>query len=156
MAHQRAADQRDGGHTAAGRHHGVEVAGAGALMALLEERKRRLQAEGLFDAARKPPLPYLPEVIGVFTSPTGAGIRDILAKSLGNPNPINLLKATVNGLQSLRRPEEVAKTRGKVVSDVLFPAKRKDEEHAKSQNGKGAEKRELPPKSSRSTGMSAK
>ena len=37
-----------------------------------------------------------------------AGIRDILAKSLGNPNPINLLKATVNGLQSLRRPEEVA------------------------------------------------
>jgi small subunit ribosomal protein S5 len=59
-----------------------------------------------------------------------AGIRDILAKSLGNPNPINLLKATVNGLQSLRRPEEVAKTRGKVVSDVLFPAKQKDEEPA--------------------------
>jgi small subunit ribosomal protein S5 len=56
-----------------------------------------------------------------------AGIRDILAKSLGNPNPINLLKATVNGLKSLRRPEEVAKTRGKVVSDVLFPAKKKDE-----------------------------
>ena len=56
-----------------------------------------------------------------------AGIRDILAKSLGNPNPINLLKATVNGLQSLRRPEEVAKTRGKVISDVLFPAKKKDE-----------------------------
>jgi small subunit ribosomal protein S5 len=59
-----------------------------------------------------------------------AGIRDILAKSLGNPNPINLLKATVNGLQSLRRPEEVAKSRGKVVSDVLFPAKQKDEEPA--------------------------
>ena len=56
-----------------------------------------------------------------------AGIRDILAKSLGNPNPINLLKATVNGLQSLRRPEEVAKTRGKVVSDVLFPAKKAKE-----------------------------
>jgi small subunit ribosomal protein S5 len=56
-----------------------------------------------------------------------AGIRDILAKSLGNPNPINLLKATVNGLQSLRRPEEVAKTRGKVVSDVLFPAKKAEE-----------------------------
>jgi small subunit ribosomal protein S5 len=57
-----------------------------------------------------------------------AGIRDILAKSLGNPNPINLLKATVNGLKSLRRPEEVAKTRGKVVSDVLFPAKKKKDE----------------------------
>ena len=55
-----------------------------------------------------------------------AGIRDILAKSLGNPNPINLLKATVNGLKSLRRPEEVARSRGQVrVEDVLFPAKRK-------------------------------
>ncbi len=56
-----------------------------------------------------------------------AGIRDILAKSLGNPNPINLLKATVNGLKSLRRPEEVARSRGKVVADVLFPAKKKAE-----------------------------
>jgi small subunit ribosomal protein S5 len=59
-----------------------------------------------------------------------AGIRDILAKSLGNPNPINLLKATVNGLQSLRRPEEVARIRGKAVEDVLFPARKKDEESA--------------------------
>ena len=50
-----------------------------------------------------------------------AGIRDILAKSLGNPNPINLLKATVNGLQSLRRPEEVGRIRGKRVEDILFP-----------------------------------
>ena len=57
-----------------------------------------------------------------------AGIRDILAKSLGNPNPINLLKATVNGLQSLRRPEEVARIRGKTVEDVLFPAKKKKAE----------------------------
>jgi small subunit ribosomal protein S5 len=54
-----------------------------------------------------------------------AGIRDILAKSLGNPNPINLLKATVNGLKSLRRPEEVGRSRGKAVEDILFPAKRK-------------------------------
>ena len=52
-----------------------------------------------------------------------AGIRDILAKSLGNPNPINLLKATVNGLRQLRRPEEVAQMRGKRVQDVLFPRK---------------------------------
>jgi exodeoxyribonuclease VII large subunit len=56
----------------------MEPAGAGALMALLEERRRKLAAEGLFDAARKRPLPWLPEVIGVVTSPTGAVIRDIL------------------------------------------------------------------------------
>jgi exodeoxyribonuclease VII large subunit len=56
----------------------LEPAGAGALMALLEERKRRLQAEGLFDPARKQLLPYMPRVIGVITSPTGAVIRDIL------------------------------------------------------------------------------
>src|SRR5215204_922305 len=56
----------------------LEPAGAGALMALLEERKRVLAAEGLFDAARKRPLPFLPATIGVVTSPTGAVIRDIL------------------------------------------------------------------------------
>jgi hypothetical protein len=50
-----------------------------------------------------------------------AGIRDILAKSLGNPNPVNLLKATVDGLKKLRRPEEVAEIRGKAVHEVLFP-----------------------------------
>ena len=56
----------------------LEPAGLGALMALLEERKRRLAAEGLFDEARKQLLPYLPRVIGVITSPSGAVIRDIL------------------------------------------------------------------------------
>ena len=56
----------------------LEPAGAGALMALLEERRRRLAAEGLFDDARKRPLPFMPRVIGVVTSPTGAVIRDIL------------------------------------------------------------------------------
>lgn len=56
----------------------VAVAGQGALMALLEKRKVQLQAEGLFDAARKRPLPYLPDIIGVITSPSGAVIRDIL------------------------------------------------------------------------------
>ena len=56
----------------------LEPAGLGALMALLEERKRKLTAEGLFDEARKQLLPYLPETIGVITSPTGAVIRDIL------------------------------------------------------------------------------
>src|SRR5258707_1832772 len=56
----------------------LEPAGLGALMALLEERKKKLAAEGLFDAARKRLLPFLPVVIGVVTSPTGAVIRDIL------------------------------------------------------------------------------
>lgn len=56
----------------------MEPAGVGALMAMLEERKKRLAAEGLFDPARKKPLPYLPGVVGVVTSPTGAVIRDIL------------------------------------------------------------------------------
>jgi len=56
----------------------LEPAGLGALMALLEERKKKLTAEGLFDEARKKPLPWLPQVIGVVTSPTGAVIRDIL------------------------------------------------------------------------------
>jgi exodeoxyribonuclease VII large subunit len=56
----------------------LEPAGLGALMALLEERKQRLAAEGLFDEARKQLLPHLPAVIGVITSPTGAVIRDIL------------------------------------------------------------------------------
>ncbi len=56
----------------------IEPAGAGALMALLEERRRKLAAEGLFAEERKQLLPYMPRVIGVVTSPTGAVIRDIM------------------------------------------------------------------------------
>ncbi len=56
----------------------LEVAGEGALLKLLEERKKKLAGEGLFDEARRRPLPYLPEIIGVVTSPTGSVIRDIL------------------------------------------------------------------------------
>jgi len=56
----------------------LEPAGVGALMALLEERRKRLAAEGLFAEERKQLIPYLPRVIGVITSPTGAVIRDIL------------------------------------------------------------------------------
>jgi exodeoxyribonuclease VII large subunit len=56
----------------------MELAGEGALMALLEKLKAQLSAEGLFDQAGKKPLPFMPKVIGVVTSPTGAVIRDIL------------------------------------------------------------------------------
>lgn len=56
----------------------VAVAGQGALMALLEKRKKQLESEGLFAPERKKPLPYLPHIIGVVTSPSGAVIRDIL------------------------------------------------------------------------------
>ena len=57
----------------------LEPAGVGALMALLEERKRKLTAEGLFDETKKRRLPFLPKVVGIITSPTGAVIRDMLA-----------------------------------------------------------------------------
>ncbi len=56
----------------------MELAGEGALLKMLEERRRKLAEEGLFDDDRKRPIPFLPEVIGVVTSPTGAVIRDIL------------------------------------------------------------------------------
>src|ERR1700674_5387723 len=68
----------------------IEPAGVGALMALLEERRKKLAAEGLFDEARKRPLPYLPHVVGIVTSPTGAVIRDILHR-LNDRFPRNVL-----------------------------------------------------------------
>ena len=57
----------------------LEPAGLGALMVQLEERKKRLAAEGLFETDRKRPIPFLPKVVGIVTSPTGAVIRDMLA-----------------------------------------------------------------------------
>ncbi|TNE42813.1 MAG: exodeoxyribonuclease VII large subunit [Alphaproteobacteria bacterium] len=72
----------------------MEPAGVGALMALLEERRKKLQAEGLFDEARKKPLPFLPQVIGVVTSPTGAVIRDILHR-LSDRFPRHVIVAPV-------------------------------------------------------------
>jgi small subunit ribosomal protein S5 len=65
-----------------------------------------------------------------------AGIRDVLAKSLGTTNPINMAKATVNGLKSLRRPEDVAKMRGKTISEILpQSAARIAELHAEAREG---------------------
>ena len=76
-------------------------AGVGALMALLEERKKKLAAEGLFAPERKKPLPYLPDVIGVVTSPSGAVIRDILHRlSERFPRRVLVWPVRVQGEQS--------------------------------------------------------
>ncbi|TVQ37807.1 MAG: exodeoxyribonuclease VII large subunit [Geminicoccaceae bacterium] len=72
--------------------------GVGALLAQLEERKQRLAAEGLFAQERKRPLPFLPEVVGVVTSPTGAVIRDILHRLADRfPRPVLVWPVTVQG-----------------------------------------------------------
>ncbi len=82
---------------------GMELAGQGALLKMLEERKKRLQAEGLFDPARKRPLPFLPQRIGIITSPTGAVIQDMLHR-LGDRFPVSVLlyPATVQGENTVR------------------------------------------------------
>ena len=82
----------------------VELAGEGALLKLLEDRRKKLAAEGLFDAERKRPLPFLPDVIGVVTSPTGAVIRDILHR-LGDrfPRRVLLWPVPVQGEDAAQR-----------------------------------------------------
>ena len=76
----------------------VAPAGAGALMAMLEKRRAALQAEGLFDLGRKKPIPFLPEVIGVITSPSGAVIRDILHRLRDRfPRPVLIWPVAVQG-----------------------------------------------------------
>ena len=77
----------------------IEMAGVGAILKMLEERKRKLAAEGLFDEARKKPLPRLPQTIGVVTSPTGAAFQDIQNR-LRERFPVRVLlyPATVQGV----------------------------------------------------------
>ncbi len=84
----------------------LQLAGLGALMQLLEQRRKALAAEGLFDEAHKKPLPFLPEVIGVVTSPTGAVIRDILHR-LGDRFPRRVLVWPV-AVQGEKSAAEVA------------------------------------------------
>ena len=84
----------------------LEPAGIGALMALLEERKKKFAAEGLFDQSRKRPLPFLPHVIGVVTSPTGAVIRDILHR-VADRFPVRVIVWPVR-VQGETSAEEVA------------------------------------------------
>lgn len=77
----------------------IEMAGVGAILKMLEERKQKLAAEGLFDASRKKPLPRLPQRIGVVTSPTGAAFQDIQNR-LRERFPVHVLlyPATVQGV----------------------------------------------------------
>lgn len=77
---------------------GMELAGEGALLKLLEERKRKLAAMGLFDEERKKPLPFLPQLIGIVTSPTGAVIRDMLHRIADRfPSSVLLWPVAVQG-----------------------------------------------------------
>ncbi len=84
----------------------MELAGLGALMAMLEARKKKLAAEGLFDAARKKRIPFLPRSIGIVTSPTGAVIRDIMHRLRDRcPRPVMVWPVAVQGD---RAPAEIA------------------------------------------------
>lgn len=77
----------------------IEMAGVGALLKMLEERKQKLAAEGLFDASRKKPLPHLPRRVGVVTSPTGAAFQDIQNRLRERfPVHVILYPATVQGV----------------------------------------------------------
>jgi exodeoxyribonuclease VII large subunit len=99
----------------------VALAGVGALLKMLDDRKQKLAAEGLFDAARKKPLPFLPRVIGVITSPTGAVIQDILHR-LADRFPVKVLLwpvavqgenaaaqvvAAINGFNAMSAPPDI-------------------------------------------------
>ena len=106
----------------------LEPAGAGALLKLLEERRKKLGAEGLFDQDSKRPLPYLPDRIGVVTSPTGAVIRDILHR-LADRFPRHVLVAPVR-VQGEGAAKEIAaaiqamsKLEGDLRPDVVIVAR---------------------------------
>lgn len=118
----------------------MELAGEGALLKMLEERKKKLAAEGLFDEDQKRPLPFLPETIGVITSPTGAVIRDILHR-LSDRFPRHVLlwpvlvqgdgaasqiTAAIEGFQSIeeqgfKRPDLLIVARGGGSLEDLMP-----------------------------------
>ena len=101
----------------------IELAGIGALLKLLEERRQRLAAEGLFAAERKKKLPFLPEVIGVVTSPTGAVIRDILHRLADRfPRRVLLWPVAVQG--------EGAAAQVAAAIDGLQPARRRADARA--------------------------
>lgn len=115
----------------------MEPAGEGALLKMLEERRKRLAAEGLFDAARKKKLPLFPRVIGVVTSPTGAVIKDILHR-LADRFPCHVLlwpvkvqgagaedeiAAAIQGFNALERSNSAGPNHGIPRPDLLIVAR---------------------------------
>ncbi len=98
----------------------MEPAGAGALMALLDERKRRLAAEGLFSAETKQLLPFMPRVIGVVTSPTGAVIRDIIHR-INDRFPLHVLVWPVRVQGETCGPEVANAVDGFNALETSFP-----------------------------------
>ncbi|WP_196793523.1 exodeoxyribonuclease VII large subunit [Bartonella tamiae] len=84
----------------------LEPAGAGALMVLLEQRKKKLESEGLFNSANKQLLPFMPRIIGVVTSPTGSVIRDIIHR-ISDRFPLHILVWPVR-VQGEKSSQEVA------------------------------------------------
>ena len=93
----------------------MEQAGSGNILQMLEERKRKLAAEGLFDEANKKPIPQFPKTIGVVTSPTGAAIRDILQITRRRNKGIN-----VTVLPALVQGEGAAQTIAKMIEIANF------------------------------------
>lgn len=81
----------------------VEISGIGAILEMIEKRRQKLAAEGLFDAQHKKPIPFFPKIIGVITSPTGAVIQDILHRVEARcPTHIKLYGAAVQGKEVVR------------------------------------------------------
>lgn len=81
----------------------MELAGQGALLKMLEDRRKRLEAEGLFDPSRKKPLPFIPQTVGIITSPSGAVIHDILHRIADRfPRHVLVWPAAVQGVNTVR------------------------------------------------------
>ncbi len=100
----------------------LEPAGEGALLAMIEERKRKLQAEGLFDPQHKQPIPYLPDIIGVVSSPGGAVIRDI-SRVLRDrfPRQVLLWPAAMQGQNCAEEVERAIRGFNRLGSDSVVP-----------------------------------
>jgi exodeoxyribonuclease VII large subunit len=105
-----------------------ELAGIGELLKLLEERKKKLLEQGVFDPSRKKPIPFLPKLIGIITSPTGAVIRDMIHRIKGRfPRSVLLWPVLVQGLDAGRQVIEAIDGMNNLASeqrpDVLIVAR---------------------------------
>jgi exodeoxyribonuclease VII large subunit len=101
---------------------GIQLGGIGSLMALLEQRKQQFTKEGLFAAEHKKPLPFLPKIIGVVTSPTGSVIRDILHR-IEDRFPVRVVvwPVLVQGEQSAKQVSEAIKGFNDLAADGELP-----------------------------------